>query len=175
VISLGRFDRIKRLDRLLLAADRAQRRVPGLRVVLAGEGEPIRSELARLASGLEVEVFFAGFLEGENKVRALEDAHVFCLLSRSEGVPFAALEAMACGTPVVVSEACNIPEVHGRAGLVVSGTEESAADAIVRVLTDPGLRAELAAGAGAFAERFRAEHVVAETVRLYESLTVSSA
>ena len=81
---------------------------------------------------------------------------------------------MACGTPVVVSEACNIPEVHNKAGLVVPGAEDSAADAIVRVVTDPALR-PLAAGATAFAERFRAEHAVAATVRLCESLRASSA
>ena len=174
VVFLGRFDPIKRIDRVLRAAELVRRRLPDLRVVLVGEGQPVRSELERLASELRLDVAFPGFLVGEEKVRALQQAHVFCMLSRSEGLPIAALEAMACGTPVVVSEACNIPEAHGRAGLVVSGTQESAADAIARVVADDALRAQLAAGAEEFAERYRAEPVLAATARLYESLSAST-
>ena len=62
---------------------------------------------------------FRGFVELPEKLRVLESAHAFALLSYSEGLPMAALEAMAAGTPVVLSQGCHLPEVDGVAGVVV--------------------------------------------------------
>jgi glycosyltransferase involved in cell wall biosynthesis len=171
LVFVGRFDVIKGLDRLLRAAALARRDHPRLRVVLVGAGAPVQSELARLAGQLDVEVDFPGFLDGEAKVRALQAAHAFCLLSRSEGLPVAALEAMACGTPVILSDACNLPEVHERGGLVVSGEPETAAAAIARLLSDAELRARLSAGAEAFAQGFHADAVLPRLLALYEDLS----
>jgi glycosyltransferase involved in cell wall biosynthesis len=170
IVFLGRFHAIKGLDRLLHAAALARRDVPRLRVVLVGAGAPLESELARLARRLELEVEFPGFLDGEAKLRALQAAHAFCMLSHSEGLPVAALEAMACGTPVILSEACNLPEVNERGGLVVSGDPDSAAPAIVRLTSDAALRARLSAGAEEFAQGFQADAVLPRLLALYEDL-----
>jgi glycosyltransferase involved in cell wall biosynthesis len=170
LVFVGRFHAIKGLDRLLRAAALARRDLPLLRVVLVGAGAPLQSELARLARRLELEVEFPGFLDGEAKLRALQAAHAFCLLSRSEGLPVAALEAMACGTPVILSDGCNLPEVHERGGLVVSGDSSTAAAAIVRLLSDAALRARLSAGAEAFAQGFHADAVLPRLLALYEDL-----
>jgi glycosyltransferase involved in cell wall biosynthesis len=170
LVFLGRFHAIKGLDGLLHAAALARREVPQLRVVLVGAGDPLQGELERLARRLELEVEFPGFLDGEAKVRALQAAHAFCLLSRSEGLPVAALEAMACGTPAILSEACNLPEVHEHAGLVVSADQEAAAAAMVRLLSDAALRERLSAGAEAFAQDFHADTVLPRLLALYEDL-----
>jgi glycosyltransferase involved in cell wall biosynthesis len=100
----------------------------------------------------------------------LSAAHVSVLLSRSEGLPMAALEAMSCGTPVVLSEGCHLDEVEGRAGLVVSGTPQDAAAALVRLLSDHRLRARLGDGALAFAHDFRREIVMPQMIEVLERI-----
>ena len=67
-------------------------------------------------------------------------ADALCLPSRSEGFGFAALEAMACGTPAVVSDRGSLPEVVGSAGLIVPPDPEAVAGGLETVLSDPSLR-----------------------------------
>ena len=92
------------------------------------------------------------------------------LLSKSEGLPMAALEAMATGTAVVLSEGCHLPEVDGEAGLVVPGGAAGAADALATLLLDEPRRASYAAGARAFAEDFRREAVMPRMLAFLESI-----
>ena len=80
----------------------------------------------------------------------------------------AALEAMACGTPVVLSHGCHLDEVHERAGLVVPGTAQEAASAIVSVLSDDALRSKLGAGAIEFAHGYRREVVMPQMIEVLE-------
>lgn len=157
VVFLGRLDPIKRVNLLL----RAAARVGGVRVRIVGEG-PEEPALRRLAAELGVDVEWAGFLDGEPKVRALQAAHVKVLLSRSEGLPVAALEAMACGTPVVLSPECNLPEADGAAGVVRDVAHAHAA--IADVLAD---RERYAAGARQLAARFDAPAVMKRLQAVY--------
>ncbi len=73
-------------------------------------------------------------------------ADAFAYLSLHEGFGLPPLEAMACGVPVVVSNAGSLPEVVGDAGLLVPPTEEPAIEhALYQVLTAPDLRRDLRA------------------------------
>jgi glycosyltransferase involved in cell wall biosynthesis len=170
---LGRLDRIKGIDRLLRAVALARRDVPDLRLEIMGPGERERPALERLAAelGLGEAAAFRGMVSAEEKLRALGAAQLFALLSHSEGLPVAAIEAMACGTPVVLSEGCNLPEAHDRAGVVVSGEPAPTAAAIVALLGDGPRRARLAAGALEFADCFRADRVTADLGSLYAAIT----
>jgi glycosyltransferase involved in cell wall biosynthesis len=73
----------------------------------------------------------------------MRGAAAFCLPSFNEGFGMSVLEAMACGTPVVVSDRGALPEVVGDAGLVVAPTQEAVTDALERVLCDERLAAQL--------------------------------
>ncbi len=75
-------------------------------------------------------------------------ADAFCLPSLFEGFGLPALEAMACGAPVVVSDRGALPEVVGDAGLVVDPEPDAVERGLRRVLTEPGL-AERLSQAGA--------------------------
>jgi glycosyltransferase involved in cell wall biosynthesis len=80
---------------------------------------------------------------------------VFAFPSFYEGFGLPPLEAMACGTPVVVSDAASLPEVVGEAGLTVPAADTAAlADALERALLDDDLRARLRADGLARAATF---------------------
>jgi len=82
----------------------------------------------------------------------------------------AALEAMACGTPVVLSHGCHLDEVQGVAGLVTGESADEAAAALIKVLSDEPLRQQLAGGAVEFAGRYRWENVMPEMIRALEGI-----
>jgi glycosyltransferase involved in cell wall biosynthesis len=172
VAFVGRLHPIKRVDRLIEAVALARRDVPDLRLEIVGPGDRHGGELAALAArlGLGDAVAFRGYVTVEEKLRILARAHVSALLSASEGLPMAALEAMACATPVVLSEGCHLPEVHDRGGIVVPGGAQDAAAAIVELLRDAGLRQRLGAGAVAFAHDFRREVVMPQMIAMLEGL-----
>jgi glycosyltransferase involved in cell wall biosynthesis len=172
LVHVGRLDPINGIDRLIRAVALARAAVPALALEVVGPGARHRRELEALARELALgdSVSFRGFVEAEEKVRTLERAHAMCLLSRSEGLPTAALEAMACGTPVILSRGCHLDEVDGVAGVVVSGEPAETAAAIVALLADAPRRAQLAQGAEAFAARFARERVTPRMIALFERL-----
>src|SRR5713101_6008389 len=90
----------------------------------------------RLANLPEAEL--AGLMAG---------AAAFCLPSLMEGFGMTVLEAMSCGTPVVTSDRGSLPEVVGKAGLVVPPTVEAVRDALAEILSDSSRAAELGAAA----------------------------
>lgn len=177
VAYVGRLHPIKRIDRLIEAVAIARHEIPGLRLDIVGPGERHERELRDLARRLGVAdaVRFRGFVPVQEKLDVLARAHVAALLSASEGLPMAALEAMACGTPVVLSAGCHLAEVHGRGGIVVPGGAQDAAAAIVELLRDHARRATLASGARAFARDFRRDVVMPRMIAALDALAAGTA
>jgi glycosyltransferase involved in cell wall biosynthesis len=88
-----------------------------------------------------------------------------------EGFGLPALEAMSCGTPVVVSDRASLPEVVGEAGLLVDPDEpEDIARALERVLTDDSLRAGMKEMGLAQAARFSWARVAQQTLAVYRQV-----
>ncbi len=84
----------------------------------------------------------------------MAECSAFCLPSLSEGFGLTALEAMACGAPVIVSDRGALPEVVGGAGLVVSPDATSLRAALHRVLTDHALAERLGGAASTRAQQY---------------------
>ncbi|HEX9841556.1 MAG TPA: glycosyltransferase family 1 protein, partial [bacterium] len=98
------------------------------------------------SSALEGDVRFAGFVPDDDLVHFYGATDVLVLPSLSEGFGLPALEAMACGAPVIASEAGALPEVVGNAGLLFPPrSADSLAAALGRVLGDATLRAGMGA------------------------------
>jgi glycosyltransferase involved in cell wall biosynthesis len=173
VASVGRLHPIKRIDRLIEAVALARETVPDLRLEVAGPGERHQRELEAVAArcGVAGAVRFHGFVSAGDKQALLRRAHAFALLSQAEGLPMAALEAMASGTPVVLSEGCHFPEVHERGGLVTDGSPAATAAALAALLTDPARHAALTEGARTAAAEFRREAVMPRMIALLEELS----
>ena len=88
-----------------------------------------------------------------------------------EGFGLPALEAMACGTPVVVSDRGSLPEVVGGAGVLVNpDAPDAIAQGLATVLTDPGLRARLREAGLARADCFTWEKAARETLAVYHEV-----
>ena len=150
LVHSGRLSAEKRPQRSLTTL--ATLRASGLpvRLVVAGDG-PLRPRLERRAARAGLPVTFAGFLPGRAELAALlASADVVLAPGPAETFGLAALEALACGTPVVVSAKSALPEVAGGAGASVPG--EDLAAGVRAVLARPE-RARRAA-ARARAEQF---------------------
>jgi alpha-1,6-mannosyltransferase len=150
LVHCGRLSAEKKPQRSLttLATLRAQG-MP-VRLVVAGGG-PLRTRLGRRAARAGLPVTFAGFLAGRAELAALlASADVAIAPGPAETFGLAALEALACGTPVVVSAESALPEVVGDAGASVPGEDFAAG---VRALLARPERVRRAA-ARARAERY---------------------
>jgi len=115
-------------------------------LVLAGSSDPYRPRLVRLVEqgGLGKQVIFTGYIAEADLPLVYAGATAFCLPSLYEGFGLPLVEAMACGVPVVCSDRTALPEVAGPAALIVSPEDVSVlSQALGRVLTDSGLRAQL--------------------------------
>jgi len=129
------------------------------------------AHLARLrATG---RLYEAGELPPEQVARAYSEADVFALPTHREGLPNVLLEAMAAGTPCVVTAVGAIPDViQGELALQVPvGDAAALRSALARLLGDPALRADLAARARrSVLERYGVGVVMAQYRALYEDL-----
>lgn len=141
ILFLSRLDAKKGLDLLLAAFARVRQSLPDATLVLAGSGTPeFVSDLKNQAASLGIasDVLWPGFLTGSEKAAALADADVFALPSYSENFGIAVLEAMAAGTPVVVSDHVGMHReiTSASAGMVVLCDATHLAAALLQILND---------------------------------------
>jgi alpha-1,6-mannosyltransferase len=136
------------------------------RLVVAGDG-PLRAPLERTAAREGLPVTFSGFLRGRDDLAALlASADVAIAPGPVETFGLAALEALACGTPVVVSAESALPEVVGEAGASVAG--EDLAAGVTDVLSRP--EPDRRAAARARAERYGWPAAVQAFLAVHEGL-----
>jgi glycosyltransferase involved in cell wall biosynthesis len=153
VLFLGRLSKKKSPDLLLeafaaLNAELLQRK--DARLVFAGpDDEGIQASLSQAAARLGVtsRVIFTGPLFNTAKWEGYRDADVFVLPSQNENFGNTAAEAVAAGTPVVVTEGCGVaPLLAGTAGIVVPHNAGALSQALTSLLTDADLLSRLSAG-----------------------------
>jgi glycosyltransferase involved in cell wall biosynthesis len=136
------------VDRLLEAFLQIASRAPSTKLVLAGPDEfGMQATLAAKAraAGHGSRVLFPGMVGGRLKASLLSRADVFSLPSQGEGFSIAILEALASGTPVLISPGCHFDEVaRAGAGLVESLDPAALAEALLRLVSEPGLRRTMA-------------------------------
>jgi len=125
-------------------------------LVLVGQKGWLHQEITRKLSRPNSGVVLTGYVPDEELPTLYAGAMVFVLPSLFEGFGFPALEAMACGTPVIAANTSSLPEVVGDAALLVDplNTEEMA-QALLNALTDARLREQLREKGLRQAQRFR--------------------
>lgn len=171
VVFLGRIHPIKRLDLLILSFGLVRRAYPTAVLALAGSCEPRYA--ATLARMIRTEgVRFIGQVEDDRKWRLLVDANVFVMCSDSENFGISAGEALAAGTPVVVTRTCpwGMVETAG-AGFWVEQEAAAIASGINRLLGDPSVARKMGSRGRALAKsRFDWDQIGAKMAVEYQLL-----
>jgi glycosyltransferase involved in cell wall biosynthesis len=142
-----------------------------LSLVIAGKKGWLYEGVFHRVKELELEerVIFTGFVAEDDLPALLSGARLFVFPSLYEGFGFPVLEAMACGVPVVCSDASSLPEVVGDAALKVNPLDvEGLKDAMERVLCDEELRAEMVKRGLERARNFSWERCAEETLAVLE-------
>jgi glycosyltransferase involved in cell wall biosynthesis len=174
VLGLGTLQPRKNFTGLIEAFADLRFAICDLRLVIAGgKGwlyEEIFATVERL--GLEEKVVFPGFVADEHLPALYNLADLFVFPSLYEGFGLPPLEAMACGTPVITSDASSLPEVVGEAELMMEATDvEALTEAMKRVLEDNALREGMIAKGMKQAKKFTWEQAAAKLLSLYEAIS----
>ncbi len=163
---VGNHKRHKNLRLLLESFSGVRSRDARARLVLTGERPGLEADLARL--GLKEEVIFLGEVPNPALPAVYRGARALVFPSRYEGFGYPPLEAMGCGTPPIVSDAASLPEVVGEGGVIVpEGAAEPLRDAMLRLLSDDGLRDALGQKGRERARAFSWEKLARGTLEAY--------
>lgn len=146
LLLVGRLHPDKGVDIALHVLKRLLRQEPRARLIVRGSG-PERERLLQLARnlGIQEEVRFVGRLTREQMVHLYNAAHVALCTSRNDLLPFALIEASACGVPCVATDVGAVRDivVDGVTGRVAETLDATAVEgALLRVLQNEGRREE---------------------------------
>jgi glycosyltransferase involved in cell wall biosynthesis len=170
VLSLGRINWKKGLDRLIAAMTY----VPDAELLIAGNDEEnYRPQLETMIRNLHLSarIRFLGPIQDAKKWSLMQSATVFAMPSYSENFGIAALEAMACGCPVVVTPEVGLASAIGQAGagVTVSGEPEELGAALAALMSDPIRRARMGeAGKKLAVQDYSWARIAEQTEQLYE-------
>lgn len=173
IVFVGNIKPHKNLLRLVRAFASVADRLPhDLLIVGRREGFIVAdAEVAREAARLGERVRFTGELEQAELREIVASASLLALPSTYEGFGLPPLEAMAAGTPVLVSRAGSLPEVCGEAALYCDSADTGdIAEKLLRLATDVALRAELAERGSEHARAFTWERCAEETRAVLDEL-----
>jgi glycosyltransferase involved in cell wall biosynthesis len=157
----------KNIATLVQAFARIRQRCPDVHLVLIGGDGGAGTQIRTAA--LDAHVTITGSLNDDDLRALVSGARVFVVPSLVEGFGLPAIEAMALGTPLVISDIEALQEVTGDAALRFDAANPAQlAEAIISVLDDEALGRDLAARGRARAARFRWSNTAAQTLAVYD-------
>jgi glycosyltransferase involved in cell wall biosynthesis len=146
-------------------------------LVLVGKKAWLYGETLRAIeqSGVGDQVLLTDYVSEEDLPALYSGALAFVYPSYFEGFGLPPLEAMQCGTPVIVGDRTSLPEVVGDAGLLVNPFDESEiAAALARLIDDPNLRQNLRVKGMQRAAKFSWHETARRTLAVYEEVAARS-
>jgi len=169
ITHISNFRKVKRIPDIIKIFYNIQKEMPA-KLMMVGDGpEKEKAEALCMELGIYDKVIFFGNSNEIDKILCLTD--LFLLPSETESFGLAALEAMACGVPVISSNSGGLPEVNfdGVSGYLsnVGNVEEMAANAI-RILKDDTILNEFKANALEVAKNFDIKNILPKYEALYE-------
>jgi glycosyltransferase involved in cell wall biosynthesis len=122
ILFLARIHEQKGIDLLLVAFSKLIKSYPNVKLVFVGPDDGYLIKAQKLIQELSIneKTKFVGPLYNTDKIEAFIDADVYVLPSKYEGFPNTVLEALLCGTPIIVTTGCGISDILKDVGYVVS-------------------------------------------------------
>jgi len=143
-------------------------------LVVAGTGsEEYENKIKKLATDLGIGDFikFAGFITNDEKLELLKEAEIFVLTSHSDIHPTAIQEALTMGKPVLITRACDYPEIEEyNAGIIAENTVDSVFQGLKQILNNSDL-SELSKNAS---KLIREKYLVENLIKSYEDMYVNA-
>ncbi len=177
IFYVGTLEPRKNIPLLLRGFARLRQQRPdataGVELVLGGAKGWLYDDIFRLIKELDLTAItrFPGYISDAELPLWYNVAQAMVYPSMYEGFGFPPLEALACGTPVITSNTSSLPEVVGEAGLQVGPDDvEGMANALARVLTEPGLRQELYQKGITQAAKFSYRETARRTLEVYNEV-----
>ena len=174
LLYVGTIEPRKNLVTLIRAYDELLRATPHRpQLVLAGGRGWLFDEVFQLVEQLKLQemIRFTGYVEDADLPALYSAAQIFLYPSLYEGFGLPPLEAMACGAPVIASNASSLPEVVGEAGLLHAPEDApELTRAMARLLDDDAARTHFIQAGARQAARFSWERAARETQTLYEDV-----
>jgi len=171
IVFLGEVSRSKGVDVLMRAFAIVKQAIAGAELLIAGKRSNDEAMLQELSRSLGVQgMTMRGYIADEELPDYYATATAMVFPSRC-GFGLSPLEAMACGTPVVVARALDAPEFIGDAGLLADPeSPEDLARQLIACLTDARLRAQLSEKGATKAREFSWSKMAIQTVQLYREV-----
>jgi glycosyltransferase involved in cell wall biosynthesis len=174
VLYLGRIHKIKGIDILVRAFASATKKLDNVELVIAGPDDGYLDQIIALVKALEISdrVLIAGPMYGRRKLEAYVDADLFVLPSRYEIFGMSALESIACGTPVILTENCGIAEyLKDRISLVVPPIPKSVEKALLEILENEALRVSISRSSLRARNLFDISGIVLKLEEIYHNVS----
>ena len=159
LLHVGRFNDQKNHKGLLEAFALVLKTRPDCCLKLIGDGDLLETKAYARTLGIWERVSFLG--NQTNVYPFLQEADLFLLPSKFEGMPMTIIEAMGTGVPVVAAAVGGVPDMleHGRSGMLVSCKPEDVAQAVLQLLSQEDLRSTLGTNALRDSKKLGAEHM----------------
>lgn len=172
---IGRVTQIKRPDRFLDVVNEIKKRGVELDFFIAGDGQLLEMCRERIKKE-DLPVTVLGWQS--NIERVLSAADIVVLTSDNEGTPLSLIQAGMSGLPVVTTNVGSVPEIvlDGVTGIITALDVQEIADALEKLVTDKGLRAQYGDAAQKFTlSHFGVKRLVSDHEELYKNLIASRA
>ena len=164
----------KGTDILINAFAKVRKNIKGARLVIAGDGcdrKRLEEEVNKL--GIKDEVLFLGMVHHDFIGSLMVTSDIVCVPSFRESCPRSALEAMACGRPVIASNVGGIPEIirDGKTGLLVEPRNvDELSRAIKKIILNKKLQDKMGDAAREWSKRFSWDLVSESYLKIYKDL-----
>ncbi|MCP4426754.1 MAG: glycosyltransferase family 4 protein [Chloroflexi bacterium] len=172
IFSVGTVQPRKNYQALIRAFAPVAANHPHNLIIAGGKGwlyDEMMGEVGR--QGLSGRVHFIGFVDDADLPALYSAAALFAMPSLYEGFGLPLLEAMACGVPVLTSNASSLPEVVGETAVQLPPTNETAwTEAIIRLLNNPVQRARMIADGFRQARQFSWDKSARQLLQIYRAL-----
>lgn len=174
ILYAGTINQRKGYADLIRAFAKVAPKHPDWKITFAGNGEIEQARTLAMDLGIEGQIEFLGWVNGESKDKAFKQVSAFCLPSYAEGFPMAVLDAWAYGLPVITTPVGGIPDVaiDGENMLLFNpGDINTLAEKLDLLMSDEALRDKLSAASTKLAaEEFNLSTITQQIGEIYESL-----